>query len=98
MVVTITQVYILSDKEGGRKIPFGIGFNPKIKLEGSPDEHFTELDIEEDEIIYPGGNYKLKIIIKDNPNSYLHTGASFDLFEGAKKIGFGSVMKILSNC
>lgn len=95
MISIATQVYILTDEEGGRKIPFGIGFNPKIKLEGSPNEHFTELDIEDDEIIFPGGNYKLKIIIKGDPSFYLDTGASFDLFEGVKKIGFGSVMKIL---
>lgn len=90
------QVCFLSEEEGGRSIPFGVGFSPKLQLDGSPSVLFTELEIDEGEVLYPGDNAKLVMKLKGNPSFYLHSGASFDLFEGELKIGSGSVMKILN--
>lgn len=90
------QVYFLSEEEGGRSIPFGIGFSPKIQLDGSPEELFTELELEDEEVLYPGDNAKIEMKIKGDAGLYLHRGASFDLIEGDAKIGSGSVMKIMN--
>lgn len=90
------QVYFLSEEEGGRSIPFGVGFSPKIQLDGSPDILFTELELEDDEVLYPGDNVKITMKIKGDAGFYLHRGASFDLIEGEVRIGTGSVMKILN--
>jgi len=89
-----TQVYFFNESEGGRNIPFGSGFNPKIKFDGSIDELFTSLVLDNDDIVFPGDNVKLKLIVKGASDFYLHKGASFELFEGSRKIGEGSVLLV----
>ncbi len=89
-----TQVYFFNESEGGRNTPFGSGFNPKIKFDGSVEELFTSLVLEDDEVIFSGDNVKLKLIVKGASEFYLYQGASFELFEGDKKIGEGSVLLV----
>tara|TARA_B110000211_G_C13925753_1_gene484870 strand:- start:379 stop:678 length:300 start_codon:yes stop_codon:yes gene_type:complete len=86
-----TQVYFFTEKQGGRNTPFGAGFNPKIKFDGSFDELFTELILEEEDVLFPGDNVKLELTVKGAPDYHLYKGASFDFFEGDRKIAEGSV-------
>lgn len=89
------QITFFESGKGGRNIPFGAGFSPKLILDGSPIEFFTELTIDDSETIYPGDQLKLPIKIKGNPGIFLHAGASFDLKEGENIIGTGTVMKLM---
>ena len=85
------QVYFFTEKQGGRVNPFGSGFNPKIKFDGSFEEFFTTLILDEDDILFPGDNIKLQLEIKAVPDLQLYKGTSFDLIEGDRKIAEGSV-------
>ena len=89
------QINFLDSKHGGRTVPFGQGFSPKLKFNNSNPEYFTEFNIEDSAIIFPGDQIKLELKIKGQPSIFLHKGASFDLFEGDKNIGNGTVMEIL---
>jgi translation elongation factor EF-Tu-like GTPase len=86
-----TQVYFFTEKQGGRNTPFGAGFNPKIKFDGSFDELFTELILEEDDVLFPGDNVKLELTVKGAADYHCYRGASFEFIEGERKIGEGSV-------
>lgn len=87
-----TQVYFFSEEEGGRNTPFGSGYNPKIRFDGSSSELFTKLILEDDDVIFPGDNSKLTLIVKEGSDMFLYRGASFELFEGDRKIGEGSIL------
>jgi len=89
------QINFLDSKHGGRTVPFGQGFSPKLKFNNSNPEYFTEFNIEDSAIIFPGDQIKLELKIKGQPSIFLHKGASFDLFEGDKNIGNGTIMEIL---
>ncbi len=86
------QVYFLTENQGGRVNPFGSGFNPKIKFSGSIEEFFTELYLNEDDVIFPGDNVKLELVVKEVSDCYLYRGGSFDLMEGNHKIAEGSLL------
>lgn len=94
-VEVIAQITFFESDKGGRNIPFGSGFSPKLILDSSPMEYFTELDINDSDTIYPGDQIKLPIKIKGSPGVFLHAGASFDLKEGENTIGTGTVMKVI---
>jgi len=89
------QIHFFDSDKGGRNVPFGQGFSPKLQFDSSPYEYFTVLDIEESETIFPGDQVKLNLRIKGEPGIFLHKGASFDLIEGENTIGSGTVMNTL---
>lgn len=89
------QIHFFDSDKGGRNVPFGQGFSPKLKFDSSPFEFFTLLDIEETDTIFPGDQLKLTLRIKGEPGIHLHKGASFDLIEGENTIGSGTVMQTL---
>lgn len=91
----IAQIYFFSSEDGGRSIPFGQGFSPRLVFDSSPVEYFTELQLEESDTLYPGDQIKLQIKIKGVPGIFLHTGASFDLLEAENKIGSGTIMQLI---
>lgn len=91
----LVQITFFESKKGGRSVPFGQGFSPKLILDGNPTEFFTELNIDESKTLFPGDQAKLEIKIKGYPGIYLHAGASFDLLEGSRIIGSGTIMKLI---
>ncbi len=91
----IAQISFYDSESGGRNVPFGQGFSPKLVFDSSSKEYFTELEIDKTQTIFPGDKLKLQLKIKGEPGIYLHKGASFDLHEGDKKIGNGTVMKLV---
>ena len=96
MFVEITaQINFLDSELGGRNVPFGQGLSPKLIFNASNTEYFTEFNIEESKTIFPGEQIKLELKIKAQPSILIHKGASFDLFEGEKNIGNGTIMEIL---
>tara|TARA_B100000401_G_scaffold356371_1_gene253840 strand:+ start:233 stop:556 length:324 start_codon:yes stop_codon:yes gene_type:complete len=89
------QINFLDSEHGGRNVPFGQGFSPKLMFNTSNIEYFTEFNIKESKTIFPGDQIKLELKIKGEPSIFIHKGASFDLFEGEKNIGNGTIMEIL---
>ena len=90
----VAQINFFDSESGGRNVPFGQGFSPKLVFDSTPTEYFTELDIDETETIFPGDQLKLQLQIKGSPGIFLHKGASFDLLEGENIIGNGTIMNI----
>jgi translation elongation factor EF-Tu-like GTPase len=88
------QVNFLNSDLGGKNSPFGKGLSPKLIFNDSENEFFTELNISDTKIIFPGEQIKLELTIKSDPNILIHKGASFNLFEGEKNIGNGTIMEI----
>ncbi len=91
----IAQINFLDSESGGKNVPFGQGFSPKLIFNTSNIEYFTEFNVEESKIIFPGDKIKLELKIKGKPSVFVHKGASFDLFEGDRIIGNGVVMEII---
>lgn len=91
----IAQVTFLSSNKGGKPLPFGNGFSPKLQFDGSPKEFFTELVIDNDVILYPGDQLKIQILIKGDPGVSFHAGSSFNLIQSDYTIGTGIIMKTL---
>ena len=92
----VAQISFFHSNQGGRSVPFGQGFSPKLIFDASPVEYFTILDLNENETIFPGDKIKLQLKIKGEPGIFLHKGASFDLLEGENTIGNGTIMKIFN--
>lgn len=87
---------LLSESQGGRNIPVGDGWCPKIFFDGSSNEVFSMLKIDENEIIFPGNQYRGIFLIKpdnDITNSFF-AGIGFDLYEGNKIVGSGTIMSV----
>ena len=85
------QVYFFTENQGGRVNPFGSGFNPKIKFDGSSEEFFTTLILGEQDVLFPGDNIKLQLAVKGVSDLQLYQGASFYLIECDRKIAEGCV-------
>tara|TARA_Y100000766_G_C18904208_1_gene604952 strand:- start:110 stop:400 length:291 start_codon:yes stop_codon:yes gene_type:complete len=94
-VEVVAQITFLKAEKGGKKIPFGKGFSPKLVFNKSNIEYFTEFNMLDNKIIFPGEQIKLTLKIKCSQNIYIHSGASFDLLEMEKIIGDGTIMKII---
>ncbi len=94
-IEVIAQITFLKAEKGGKKIPFGKGFSPKLVFNKSNIEYFTEFNLLDNKILYPGERTKLKLKIKCKSKQCVHPGASFDLFEMGKIIGDGTIMKII---
>lgn len=91
----VAQISFFHASKGGRSVPFGQGFSPRLIFDASPIDYFTILNLDETETIFPGDQVKMELKIKGNPGIFLHQGASFDLLEGEKTIGNGTIMKII---
>ncbi len=89
------QINFLASEYGGRNTPFGQGFSPRLIFSTSNIEYFIEFNIEESKTIFPGEKIKLELKIKGESTTFIHRGSSFDLFEGEKIIGNGTIMEIL---
>ena len=92
----LAQIAFLSTKNGGRSVPFGQGFSPKLVFDSSPCEYFTIFNLSDSDTLFPGDQIKLQLQIKGNPGIHLHKGASFILLEGQRTIGSGTIMDILN--
>ncbi len=85
------EVYVLSDKEGGRNNPFFTGYKPQF--------FFTTTDVtgqitlpEDVEMVMPGDN--VKMTVKLITPIAMEEGVRFAIREGGKTVGAGVVTKI----
>jgi len=91
------EVYILTEKEGGRKTPFFAGYKPQFYVRTTDVtgsiKAFTSDDGEAAEMVMPGDRIKMTVELI-NPVA-IEEGMRFAIREGNRTVGAGVVSKIL---
>jgi len=91
------EVYVLQEKEGGRKTPFFPGYKPQLYVRTTDVTgtivSFTADDGSEAEMVMPGDRIKMTVELI-NPIA-IEQGMRFAIREGGRTIGAGVVSKIL---
>ncbi|HIK07774.1 MAG TPA: elongation factor Tu [Trichormus sp. M33_DOE_039] len=91
------EVYVLTEKEGGRKTPFFSGYRPQFYVRTTDVTGtitaFTSDDGGEAEMVMPGDRIKMTVELI-NPIA-IEQGMRFAIREGGRTIGAGVVSKIL---
>jgi elongation factor Tu len=91
------EVYVLTEKEGGRKTPFFSGYRPQFYVRTTDVTGtitaFTSDDGSEAEMVMPGDRIKMTVELI-NPIA-IEQGMRFAIREGGRTIGAGVVSKIL---
>jgi len=91
------EVYVLQEKEGGRKTPFFSGYRPQFYVRTTDVtgtiKSFTADDGSEAEMVMPGDRIKMTVELI-NPIA-IEQGMRFAIREGGRTIGAGVVSKIL---
>lgn len=93
------EVYILSEKEGGRKTPFFPGYKPQFYVRTTDVTGvitaFTSDEGESAEMVMPGDRIKMTVELI-NPIA-IEQGMRFAIREGGRTVGAGVVAKILAD-
>ncbi|MEC4812692.1 MAG: elongation factor Tu [Scytonema sp. PMC 1069.18] len=91
------EVYVLTEKEGGRKTPFFAGYRPQFYVRTTDVtgtiKTFTSDDGSEAEMVMPGDRIKMNVELI-SPIA-IEQGMRFAIREGGRTIGAGVVSKIL---
>jgi elongation factor Tu len=91
------EVYVLTEKEGGRKTPFFPGYRPQFYVRTTDVTgtitNFTADDGSEAEMIMPGDRVKMTVELINA--IAIEQGMRFAIREGGRTIGAGVVAKIL---
>ncbi|BAZ38879.1 translation elongation factor Tu [Calothrix sp. NIES-4101] len=91
------EVYVLTEKEGGRKTPFFAGYRPQFYVRTTDVtgtiEAFTSDDGSAAEMVMPGDRIKMTVKLI-NPIA-IEQGMRFAIREGGRTIGAGVVSKIV---
>jgi elongation factor Tu len=91
------EVYVLTEKEGGRKTPFFPGYRPQFYVRTTDVtgniQAFTADDGSAAEMVMPGDRVKMTVELI-NPVA-IEEGMRFAIREGGRTIGAGVVSKIL---
>ncbi|OKH24596.1 elongation factor Tu [Chroogloeocystis siderophila] len=92
-----SEVYVLTDKEGGRKTPFFAGYRPQFYVRTTDVtgtiKAFTSDDGSEAEMVMPGDRVKMTVELI-SPIA-IEQGMRFAIREGGRTIGAGVVSKIV---
>lgn len=91
------EVYVLTEKEGGRKTPFFAGYRPQFYVRTTDVTgtitSFTSDEGENVEMVMPGDRIKVNVELI-NPIA-IEQGMRFAIREGGRTIGAGVVSKII---
>ncbi len=91
------EVYVLKEKEGGRKNPFFPGYRPQFYVRTTDVtgtiRAFTSDDGSEAEMVMPGDRIKMTVELINA--IAIEQGMRFAIREGGRTIGAGVVSKIL---
>ena len=85
------QVYVLTEKEGGRKTPFFKGYKPQFYFR-TTDITGQIADLQGVEMCMPGDNVTMTV---DDKGVAMTEGVRFAVREGGRTVGSGVVTKIL---
>ncbi|MFN8952854.1 MAG: elongation factor Tu [Aphanizomenon sp.] len=92
------EVYVLTEKEGGRKTPFFAGYRPQFYVRTTDVKGtikaFTSDDGKDVEMVMPGDRIKVTVELI-NPVA-IEQGMRFAIREGGRTIGAGVVARILN--
>jgi elongation factor Tu len=91
------EVYVLQEKEGGRKTPFFAGYRPQFYVRTTDVtgtiKAFTADDGSEVEMVMPGD--RIKVTVELINAIAIEHGMRFAIREGGRTIGAGVVSKIM---
>jgi elongation factor Tu len=91
------EVYVLTEKEGGRKTPFFAGYRPQFYVRTTDVtgtiKAFTSDDGKDVEMVMPGD--RIKVTVELINAIAIEQGMRFAIREGGRTIGAGVVSKIL---
>ena len=92
------QVYVLTQKEGGRKTPFFTGYRPQFYFRTTDVTGFISLGDEslpqdQKKMVMPGDN--MELIVELINTIAMEKGLRFAIREGGKTVGAGSVTDII---
>ena len=91
------EVYVLTEKEGGRKTPFFAGYRPQFYVRTTDVtgtiKAFTSDDGKDVEMVMPGD--RIKVTVELINAIAIEQGMRFAIREGGRTIGAGVVAKIL---
>ena len=91
------EVYVLTEKEGGRKTPFFSGYRPQFYVRTTDVtgtiKAFTSDDGSEAEMVMPGDRIKMTVELINA--IAIEQGMRFAIREGGRTIGAGVVSKII---
>ena len=91
------EVYVLTEKEGGRKTPFFSGYRPQFYVRTTDVtgtiKAFTDREGKDVEMVMPGDNIKVTVELINA--IAIEQGMRFAIREGGRTIGAGVVAKIL---
>jgi elongation factor Tu len=87
------QVYVLTEKEGGRKTPFFKGYKPQFYFR-TTDITGQIADLQGVEMCMPGDNVTMTVDLGDKGVA-MTEGVRFAVREGGRTVGSGVVTKIL---
>jgi elongation factor Tu len=92
-----SEVYVLTEKEGGRKTPFFAGYRPQFYVRTTDVtgsiKAFTADDGSNAEMVMPGDRVKMTVELINA--IAIEQGMRFAIREGGRTIGAGVVSKIL---
>jgi elongation factor Tu len=88
------QVYVLSDKEGGRKTPFFSGYRPQFYFRTTDVTGSVSLP-EGVEMCMPGDLVELTVALRPDTPIALEENVRFAIREGGRTVGSGTVTRIL---
>lgn len=88
------KAYFLSETEGGRHTPFSTDKRLQFVLEGEEVEGVIKL-LGKAEIIYPGDEVIFNVDLFTPAN--IAVGFKFDIKEGGRIIGNGSILELIEN-
>ena len=86
------EVYVLTEKEGGRSKPFFTGYRPQLYFRTTDVTGTVELP-EGVEMVMPGDN--VEISVKLIQPIAMEKGIRFAIREGGRTIGAGTVSEIM---
>ncbi len=92
------QVYVLSQKEGGRKTPFFTGYRPQFyfrttDVTGVISLNDEDLAQDQKKMVMPGDNTELQVELITT--IAMEKGLKFAIREGGKTVGAGSVTEVI---
>jgi elongation factor Tu len=88
------EVYVLTEKEGGRKKPFFSGYRPQFFFR-TTDVTGTITLPEGVEMVMPGDNVSMSVDLESKPIA-MEQGLRFAVREGGRTIGAGVVTEIVA--
>jgi elongation factor Tu len=88
------QVYVLGDKEGGRRTPFFSGYQPQFYFRTTDVTGAVTLP-EGVEMCMPGDAVEMTVQLRDESPIAMDEGLRFAIREGGRTVGSGTVTRIL---